>query len=443
MTFCEEIPNKMELNWLLFTFIVLYVGQIAFNVWVERANTAYSEKHGDSVPAGFEGFIDAAGLDRMNAYTRGKSRFGTIEEIATEAVFLVILLSGFLPLIGRWSERFGFSLIPAGLFFFFVPGFIQFMVELPFGYYHAFVLEEKFGFNRSTLKLWIIDHIKGGLISIVLFAALLSALLLIIVYSPQHWWIWGFLIVSGVQVLMAILYPVLIAPLFNKFEPVRDEELASRIMALMQENGIRVKKILQMNAGLRSRHTNAYFTGIGKTKQIVLFDTLIESHTVEEILAVLAHEAGHFRKKHVLKQLLIFECFSLAGFYATWLFMKWQTLYQTFGFGSPLPYVGLFLAGIFWQKAGFFLQPLYMALSRRFEREADAFALNMVKTAIPMMHALKRLAADNLSNLNPHPLYVWFHYSHPPIIERVAALAEAQRHFEGSTAACCPERPGV
>ena len=125
-------------------------------------------------------------------------------------------------------------------------------------------------------------------------------------------------------------------------------------MSLMQDNGIRVKKILQMDAGLRSRHTNAYFTGIGKTKQIVLFDTLIESHTVDEILAVLAHEAGHFRKKHVLKQLVIFECFSLAGFYATWFFMKWPTLYATFGFGSPLPYVGLFLTGVFWQKSRLF-----------------------------------------------------------------------------------------
>ena len=215
----------MELNWLLLTFIILYVGQVAFNVWVERVNIAHSEKHADAVPVGFEGFIDAAGLARMSSYAREQSRFGIIQEIAAETLLLVILLSGFLPLIVRWSERLGFSLVPAGLFFFFVPGIIQFIVELPFSYYHAFVLEEKFGFNRSTLKLWVIDHLKGGVISVVLFAALLSVLLLIISHSPEHWWFWGFLIVSGVQILMAVLYPVVIAPLFNKFEPVRDEVL--------------------------------------------------------------------------------------------------------------------------------------------------------------------------------------------------------------------------
>jgi len=179
---------------------------------------------------------------------------------------------------------------------------------------------------------------------------------------------------------------------------------------------------MQMDAGVRSRHTNAYFTGIGKTKQIVLFDTLIESHTPEEILAVLAHEAGHYRKKHVQKQLIIFSVISLAGFYATWLFIQWPLLFHTFGFSRPLPYVGLFLAGLFWQRAGFFLQPLYLALSRRFEREADIFAVNMLGSPDAMVGAMKRLAADNLSNLNPHPLYVWFHYSHPPVVERVAGL---------------------
>ena len=221
---------------------------------------------------------------------------------------------------------------------------------------------------------------------------------------------------------MAILYPVLLAPLFNKFEPVRDEELAAKILAEMEKNSIRVGKILQMNAALRSRHTNAYFTGIGKTKRIVLFDTLLESHTHEEILAVLAHEAGHLKKKHVPKQLLLFAGFSLASFYATWLFIKWPLLFSTFGFNTAPVYVGLYLAWLLWGKAGFFLQPLYMAISRRYERQADLFAAQMLGSGEAMAKALKRVAADNLSNLNPHPLYVRFHYSHPPVVQRVAAL---------------------
>ncbi len=412
----------VELNWLLFCFLFLYVGQSAFNIWVERLNLIHSQRRADKAPAGFEGFIDGSKLARTTQYVRAKTRVGVLEEIVSDVTLLVILLSGFLPLLVRWPDRLGLSLIAAGVLFFFVPGLIHFLVELPFSYYNTFVVEQEFGFNRSTLKLWTIDHIKGALVTAVLFAPIFSILLCIIASSPRFWWFWGFLLLSAVQLVMTILYPVVLAPLFNRFEPVRDEELSAKINAQMKKSGIRVKKILQMNAGIRSRHTNAYFTGIGKTKQIVLFDTLIESHTHEEVLAVLAHEAGHFRKKHVLKQLLIFASLSLAAFYATWLFIQWPVLFSTFGFSAPLPYVGLFLAGVFWSKAGFFLQPLYMMISRRFEREADIFAARMLGGGAAMAGAMKRLAADNLSNLNPHPLYVWFHYSHPPIVERVALL---------------------
>lgn len=412
----------VELNVLLICFLVLYLGQSAFNIWIEIINLDYSRKQADRVPPGFEGFIDESKLARAVEYGMTKTRVGIIEEIVSDVALLAILLSGVLPFLVTWSGRVGLSLIPAGLFFFFVPGLIHFLVELPFGYYHTFVVEERFGFNRSTLKLWIKDNIKGVIITAVLFSAIFSLLLLSIEWSPRFWWFWGFLLISVVQLVMAVLYPVVLAPLFNRFEPISDTELSAKIMEQMEKSGIRVKKILQMDAGTRSRHTNAYFTGIGKTKQIVLFDTLIESHTHEEILAVLAHEAGHYRKKHVPKQLLIFSFFSLAGFYATWLFIQWPLLFSTFGFSAPLPYAGIFLAAIFWQKAGFFLQPLYMAISRRFERDADKFAVDMLGSGAAMAGAMKRLAADNLSNLNPHPLYVWFHYSHPPVVQRVAAL---------------------
>lgn len=431
--------KMVELNWLLFFFLFLYIGQSAFGIWVERINTVHASRRGGEVPPGFEEFLDESKLARINAYTNEKSRFGIYEEIASEGVLLAIVFSGLLPLLARWTGNLGWSAVPAGLFFFFVPGLIQFLVALPFDYHHSFGIEQKFGFNRSTLTLWIVDHLKSGLVNCVLFAGLLSVLLLIIEHSPRYWWLWGFLAVLAVQFLLAVLYPVAIAPLFNRFEPVRDEELAQKITALMDENGIRVKKILQMDAGKRSGHTNAYFTGIGKTKQIVLFDTLLASHTREEILSVLAHEAGHYRKKHVLKQLAVFGVLMLAGFYLTYLFLRWPLLYSTFGFGAPLPFAGLFLAGIFWRKAGFFVRPLYTGLSRRFEEEADLFAVGMLQTAAPMISALKRLAADNLSNLVPHPLYVRFHYSHPPIVERVARLEDAQ-HFLGNFQPPSPER---
>ncbi|MHC1725197.1 MAG: M48 family metallopeptidase [Syntrophobacteraceae bacterium] len=425
----------IESNWFLFFFLSIFAGQRAFTIWLEHVNSNHSRRHLQRVPAGFTDFIDDSKMVKINEYNRERSRWGTIEAVVSDGVLLVLILSGFLPMVVAVSTYLGLSLIPAGLLFFLAPGLVQYLVELPFSYYHTFVLEEKFGFNKSTVRLWGLDLIKSGILSITLFALLFSILVLLIVHSPRYWWFWGFLIVAGVQFLLAVLYPVVIAPLFNKFEPVRDEALARKISELMADNGIRVKRILQMNAGLRSRHTNAYFTGIGKLKQIVLYDTLIESHTHDEILSVLAHEAGHYRKRHVLKQLALFGSLSLSAFYATWLFVQWPLPYQAFGFDAPLPYVGLFLAGILWQKIGFFLQPFYMSVSRRFEREADVFAVKMLRTAAPLVEAMKRLSADNLSNLNPHPLYVWFHYSHPPIVERVAGLEEAGKRFSNREAA--------
>ena len=424
----------VQFNWLFALFLMVYIGQTLFSTWLDSINIMHSIGSG-KVPPGFEDFIDGSKLNQMHVYTQAQNRFGIFEGITSDLVLLVILVSGFLPLVESFSARLGFSVIPSGLFFFFVPGTIQFLAELPFSYYHTFAIEQKFGFNRSTRKLWIADHMKSASLSVLIFAALFSLLLLIVEASPRFWWFWGFLIVASVQFLLAVLYPILIAPLFNRFEPVRDELLATKITALMAANGIRVKKILQMNAGLRSRHTNAYFTGLGKTKQIVLYDTLLESHTQDEILAVLAHEAGHFRKKHVIKQLVIFAVFSFAAFYATYFLVRWPLLYSTFAFTAPMSYVGFYLAGIFWQKAIFFLHPVYMELSRRFEREADGFAVNMLGTAQPMVSALKRLAADNLSNLNPHPLYVWFHYSHPSIVERVSSLETAGSNLRADTSA--------
>jgi STE24 endopeptidase len=190
----------------------------------------------------------------------------------------------------------------------------------------------------------------------------------------------------------------------------------------MEKVGLRPKGVWRMDASKRSKHTNAYFTGIGKSKRIVLFDTLLTSHTAEEILAVLAHEIGHWKKKHVLQQLILAEILSLAGFYIVAQLLSWPVLYHTFGFAKPIPYVGLFLVGALFGPLGYFAQPAGSAISRKFEREADDFALSLMQKAEPMANALKRLAVDNLANLSPHPFYAWFYYSHPPLVERISRL---------------------
>ncbi|MBA4394358.1 MAG: peptidase M48 [Desulfobacca sp.] len=411
-------------NLLLSLFLAIYFFELILSLWLETVNRRHLREKGTQVPESFSGFIDEEKLARSVSYTLRNSRFGMVHQISGEIVLLIILLSGFLPFLEHLTRTWQWSFLLSGLFFILIPGLITSLIDLPFDYYHTFVIEEKFGFNKNTPKTWILDQLKGATLSLVLFSLILSLILWMIRLSPNHWWLWGFLILSVIQLLMAILYPILIAPIFNKFEPIQDQELAAKINHLMQDAGIRIKGLFQMDAGKRSRHTNAYFTGLGRTKRIVLFDTLIQSHPPEEVLAVLAHEVGHFKGKHIWKQFFLFECSMVIAFYLSYLLLDWPWLYRTFGFETNPPYVGLFLLGILGQKIGFFTTPFYMALSRRYERQADRFAVQLLKSPSTMVMVLKRLAADNLSNLFPHPLYVRFHYSHPPLMERIISIEE-------------------
>jgi STE24 endopeptidase len=278
-----------------------------------------------------------------------------------------------------------------------------------------------------TLRMWILDFLKSMAILFLLGGVLLWLLLTLVTHGGKTWWVWAWMLVGGFELMMLWLYPIVIAPLFNKFEPIENIGLVAHIRNLMEKVGLRVKAVLKMDAGKRSKHTNAYFTGIGKTKRIVLFDTLLESHPEEEILAVLAHEVGHWKKKHVLKQIILLEFLSLVAFYVVNRMLNWTLLYQTFGFEEPTVYIGIFLIGALLSPLGYFAQPLEAAISRRFEREADDFVLELTKAAEPMRNALKRLASDNLANLIPHPLYAWFYYSHPPLVERIERLSLQKR----------------
>ncbi len=412
----------IELNTILLAFLAVYVTHEVFVLWVEHLNRQNLRTGGGSVPPELIGFVDEHRYGKIISYTLDNSRFGIVNQLVSATVLLILLLSGILPYLDRVLCRTFDSRIVSGTLFLIIPAFLAFLVELPFDYYHTFVLENKYGFTTSSVKTWVSDQVKGGLLSFFLLSLLVVTVLRVIKASPHHWWFWAFLIVSVIQLVLTALYPVLIAPLFNKFEPLDDQILAKKVRSLMERTGFTVRGIFQMDEGRRSRHTNAYFTGLGKSKRIVLFDTLLASHPHDEILAVLAHEIGHYKEKHILKQILLFEVSMLAGFYVAYLLIDWKELYTTFGFSGVEPYVGLLLIGIFWGKAGFFLKPIYMAISRRFERSADFFAARLLGSGKSLATALKRMAADNLSNLNPHPLYVWFNYSHPPLLERIRTL---------------------
>jgi STE24 endopeptidase len=384
---------------------------------------------GKEIPAAFEGFIDEDSLSKMNSYSIDRSRLFQIKKIISDILLLAFILSGFFLLLNDCVMHVVRGYVWPGVIFFLLFGLIFFILDLPFDFYETFVIEEKYGFNKSDTKTWIIDNVKSGIISIILLIAILAPLLWIIQAFPNYWWFWGFAIVAVVQLVLVILYPIVIAPIFNKFEPLKDQVLADEVNALARNLGMKTSGIFQMDAGRRSTHSNAYFTGLGKTKRVVLFDTLIHSHSHDEILSMLAHEIGHYKLKHIMKSYIIAQLSMLAGFYITFLIMNWNVFYETFGFEAPQSYIGLLIISIFGKRISFFLKPLYMSLSRRFEKQADEFATNARPDRTPFILSLKKLAVDNLSNLNPHPLYVWFSYSHPPILERINYLERKTNEY--------------
>jgi len=410
----------IPLNIYLIAYICIYLTSFALYIAIERINVNHLKKYGQKVPVAFEGMIDEKELKKISRYTADNIRFKLFQTSISKIIFLYIILSGILPWLAESLARMNFLI--AGLIFFAVIGLAGVLMGLPFDYYHSFVIEDRYGFNTKTLTIWLSDLVKSMLVLIILGTFLLSALLLMIKYAGQTWWIWAWAVFLSFQLIMTILYPTVIAPLFNKFTPLENSELKDGIKRLAKEEGLNIEEIYQMDATRRTRHTNAYFSGMGKAKRIVLFDSLIRSHNQDEILAILAHEIGHLKKNHIKKQLVVVSFVSLFFFFLASKLLAWDIMYNSFGFSNMPYYVGLFLAGILWEPANFFLSPIGMAISRKFEREADFYSLGILKTAKPLSTALKKMAKDNLSNLNPHPLYVCFNYSHPPLLERIEYL---------------------
>jgi len=416
----------ISFNIYLIAYICIYFISAALKTVIERININYLEKYGKTVPAAFQGIIYEDELNKIIRYASDNVRFKLVQTTVIKSLFLFIVISGILPWLADGLANTNF-LLAAGVFFAFI-GLIEALAGVPFDYYHSFVIEDRYGFNTKTIKIWISDLIKSSLVMIVLGGLLLSALLLLLKYTGTNWWVWAWAVFLCFQLLVTVLYPTVIAPLFNKFTPLEKNNLKVDIEQLAKKEGIEIEGIYQMDASRRTRHTNAYFSGLGKAKRIVLFDSLIQSHSQEEVLSILAHEIGHLKKNHIKKQLIISSIVSLFLFFMASKLITCRVLYESFGFSDTPYYVGLFLVGILWEPVSFFLSPLGMAISRKFEREADYYSIEIIKRAKPLSTALKKMAKENLSNLRPHPLYVFFNYSHPPLLERIEYL-EAHEMF--------------
>jgi STE24 endopeptidase len=412
--------GMIQLTPILSAYLVIYMAVFIFELILERLNMAYLEKKGATLPQPFQETISPAELKQIHSYTVKKTNFSMIQQTVVKLIFLAIILSGMLP---RLSEKLqNLHAVPAGLIFFAVIGFLLSLSTVPFDYYHSFIIESRYGFNTKTVKIWLTDLFKTALVSTVIAAVLISAILLTIQYLGKTWWLWTWAAFMSFQLFLIVIYPTVIAPLFNTFIPLQDPDLKQAIEELAAKEGLGLQGIYQMDASRRTRHTNAYFTGLGRSKRIVLFDSLIRSHPVEEILAILSHEIGHLKKNHIKKHLIFSGFASLLLFFAASRLITWETMYHSFGYQLTSPYIGLFLVGILWEPLGFLLSPLGKMISRKFERQADRYSFKAMHTAEPLVAALKKMAKDNLANLKPHPLYVWFHYSHPPLLERIQYL---------------------
>ena len=413
-------------NTLLIIFLTLFALSLLMRFGLQWLNRRHLREYGHVVPRVFKDEIDQSTLTRMRDYTVAMSNLGSMEMLVDGLAGLAIILSGFLPYLAGTHLLSSLHPVIAGIGFMFACSILLGVLDIPFDLYSTFVIERKFGFSTITFKLWLKDQIKSLLVSGLLLGTILAVFLWLLYTLPGLWWLPAWVCFVFFQLLLTWLYPKVIAPMFNRFEPIEDETLKRGIDELIEHAGFHLKGLFKMDASTRSRHSNAYFTGIGKFKRIVLFDTLINTHTKEEIRAVLAHELGHLKKGHIKKQLGASIVISLVTLYVVAKLLAWQGLYITFGFQSVIPYAGLFLLTIIGKPVAFFLTPIGSLVSRRYERQADAYARFLTGSTVPLAQALKRIAKDNLANLHPHPLYAWFYYSHPPLEGRIEALESPQ-----------------
>lgn len=403
---------------------VLILLRLATEQWLAWLNRRHVANHAAAVPAAFREIIDHATYTKSVQYTLAKSRFGQIEDIYNAVVLLAVLFFGLLP----WGFRVASEMLGSSAWamaaYLFAVGMALSLPGMPLDWYAQFRLEERFGFNTATLKTWWLDRFKGLLLALVLGYPLLVLVLKIVEWTGSAWWLWAWGALLAFQLLMFILAPVLILPLFNKFTPLPEGDLREQLLKLARRTEFRAGSIQVMDGSKRSRHSNAFFTGFGKFRKIVLFDTLIQQLSALELEAVLAHEIGHYKKKHIPKMLVFSAVSSLLGFYLISFLARQEWFYRAFGFepGNIAP--ALLLFGLLSGVVTFWFSPVAHWWSRRNEYEADAFAAKVMNESQSLIGALRKLNEKNLSNLTPHPLYSGFYYSHPAMLEREQALAK-------------------
>ena len=410
------------MNIYLVVILAIIIGKYILDLIIELLNIRSIRKE---LPREFEGFYDLAKYKKSQDYLKDNTYFKLIQGTVITAAVLFLILSGGFNFIDRIARSFGFGIIPTGLIFAVILFFFFQIIEIPFSIYHTFVIEEKYGLNRTRPETFILDILKDWLLSTIIGGILLSLILWFFIKSGNLAWVFCWLGVTIFEFFLIFIAPIVIMPLFNKFTPLEEGELKQAIQTYARDQNFKLKGLFKMDGSRRSSKSNAFFTGFGMYRRIVLFDTLIKNHGVDELGSILAHEMGHYKKKHILKMMAISILTNGLKFFILSLFINNPGMFAAFRMDNLSIYASLLFFSFLYRPINIILSLAGNALSRRHEYEADKYTVSTYKKPEAFILALKKLSIDNLSNLTPHPLKVFISYSHPPVLERIKVLKTA------------------
>ncbi|MFH1477602.1 MAG: M48 family metallopeptidase [Verrucomicrobiota bacterium] len=404
---------------MLVLILIVLVGACLLDVLINWLNVRQLTTR---LPSEFEGYYDAARYQTSQAYLRANTWLAIIKTIFFTALIVVFILAGGFALVDQAARHFQAGAIVTGLIFAGLLMIPFFFIQLPFAIYETFVIEERYGFNRMTVGTFVLDLLKSVALAGILGALALALVLWFFEKAGSRAWVYAWLGLFGFQLFLAFIAPVVIMPLFNKFVPLPPGELRQAIENYARSQNFKMQGVYAMDGSRRSAKANAMFTGFGRFRRIVLYDTLIQKHTTPELVSVLAHEIGHYQYRHIYKFLLISLASSGLMFFILSLVIRMPALFQACGVAKPSVYAGIVFFGLLYTPIDMALSVFSNWVSRQFEYQADAFAADSFNQPEIMITALKKLSVDNLANLTPHPLKVFFDYSHPPVLQRIAAI---------------------
>ena len=413
------------MNVYLVIILSVIVGNYLLGIFVETLNVRHAKT---SLPEEYQGYYNPEEYKRAQNYLRENTRFKIITSTIMTPITVVFILIGGFNFVDQIAGSFQFGPIPTGLIFAGILMLASQIISIPFSAYGTFVIEEKYGFNRTTVRTFILDLLKAWLVAAMIGGPLFSIVLWFFGKAGNWAWVYCWVAVVLFQIALTFLAPVVILPLFNKFYPLRSGELKAAIETYARSQDFKMKGVFKMDASKRSTKTNAFFTGFGKFRRIVLFDTLTEKYEVDELVSILAHEMGHYKKKHIFKSLLMSIVMTGFMFFLISFFMNNEGLFSAFKMENISIYASFIFFAFLYAPINMVISIFSKMLSRKREYEADAYAVGTYGKPESMISALKKLTVENLSNLTPHPLKVFLSYAHPPVLERIRAIRSTGVH---------------